>query len=126
MDLLYHLLYLLRRPSLHCLRRAGCCRVPPTSCMQVHGDRRAGRTFIPYPPPPPACRYKEALAAVFVEGWIFILISVTGVRGRVVELIPKHILYSTAVGIGRFRFRGGGGPGCAVVSMAGGRCVAGG
>ncbi|KAL6757129.1 putative purine permease, partial [Haematococcus lacustris] len=36
--------------------------------------------------------YKQALAAVFVEGWIFIFIS----------LIPKNIMYSTAAGIGTF------------------------
>jgi hypothetical protein len=31
--------------------------------------------------------YKQALAAAFVEGWIFIFISVTGVRGRLVEMM---------------------------------------
>eukprot|EP00798_Chlamydomonas_sp_ICE-L_P015032 gene15032-21103_t len=46
--------------------------------------------------------YEDALAAAFVEGWIFILISVTGVRGRLVELIPKDIMYATAAGIGMF------------------------
>ncbi|KAJ9513803.1 hypothetical protein QJQ45_020878 [Haematococcus lacustris] len=46
--------------------------------------------------------YKQALAAVFVEGWIFIFISVTGARGHLVELIPKNIMYSTAAGIGTF------------------------
>ncbi len=35
--------------------------------------------------------YEQALAAAFVEGWIFILLSVTGVRGRLVELIPKNM-----------------------------------
>lgn len=42
--------------------------------------------------------YKEALAAAFVEGWIFIAISLTGVRARLVELIPKNIMYATAAG----------------------------
>lgn len=46
--------------------------------------------------------YQEALAAVFVEGFIFLAISFSGVRGRMVELIPRHILYSTAAGIGMF------------------------
>jgi MFS superfamily sulfate permease-like transporter len=42
--------------------------------------------------------YKQALAAVFVEGFIFLAISVSGVRGRLVELIPRHIMYATAAG----------------------------
>lgn len=46
--------------------------------------------------------YQYALAAAFVEGWLFILISITGVRGKLVELIPKNIMYATACGIGAF------------------------
>jgi xanthine/uracil/vitamin C permease (AzgA family) len=46
--------------------------------------------------------YQEALAAVFIEGWIFILISLTGVRGRLVSLVPKSIMLATAGGIGLF------------------------
>lgn len=46
--------------------------------------------------------YQQALAAVFVEGWIFILISLTGVRGRLVSLVPKSIMLATAGGIGLF------------------------
>jgi AGZA family xanthine/uracil permease-like MFS transporter len=44
--------------------------------------------------------YEEALAAVFVEAWIFIFISLVGLRGRLIELVPKHIMLATAVGIG--------------------------
>jgi AGZA family xanthine/uracil permease-like MFS transporter len=39
---------------------------------------------------------------VFVEGWIFILISLTGIRGRLVSLVPKSIMLATAGGIGLF------------------------
>ena len=46
--------------------------------------------------------YQEALAAVFVESWIFIGISLIGLRGRLIELVPKHIMLATAVGIGMF------------------------
>jgi AGZA family xanthine/uracil permease-like MFS transporter len=46
--------------------------------------------------------YQEALAAVFIEGWIFILISVSGVRGKMVSLVPKSIMLATAGGIGLF------------------------
>jgi AGZA family xanthine/uracil permease-like MFS transporter len=46
--------------------------------------------------------YQYALAAAFIEGWLFIFISVTGVRGKLVELIPKNIMYATACGIGAF------------------------
>ncbi|WIA38688.1 hypothetical protein OEZ86_001993 [Tetradesmus obliquus] len=46
--------------------------------------------------------YQQALAAVFIEGWIFILISLTGVRGKLVSLVPKSIMLATAGGIGLF------------------------
>ena len=46
--------------------------------------------------------YQYALAAAFVEGWLFMLISVSGIRGKFVELIPKNIMYATACGIGCF------------------------
>jgi xanthine/uracil/vitamin C permease (AzgA family) len=46
--------------------------------------------------------YEEALAAVFIESWIFLFISLIGLRGRMIELVPKHIMLATAVGIGLF------------------------
>jgi len=46
--------------------------------------------------------YKQALAAVFIEGIIFLFLSICGLRVKFLELIPKHILYSTTVGIGMF------------------------
>jgi AGZA family xanthine/uracil permease-like MFS transporter len=46
--------------------------------------------------------YEEALAAVFIESWIFLFISLIGLRGRLIELVPKHIMLATAVGIGLF------------------------
>lgn len=33
---------------------------------------------------------------MFIEGWIFIIISLTGVRGRLVSLVPKSIMLATA------------------------------
>jgi len=49
---------------------------------------------------PAQVSYEEALAAIFLEGWIFIFISLIGLRGRLIELVPKHIMLATAVGIG--------------------------
>lgn len=46
--------------------------------------------------------YQQAMAAVFVEGWIFILISVSGMRGKIIQLIPKSIMLATGGGIGLF------------------------
>lgn len=46
--------------------------------------------------------YVQALGAVFVEGWIFILVSVLGVRTKLVEYLPKSIMYATSAGIGLF------------------------
>ncbi|KAJ9505668.1 hypothetical protein QJQ45_022168, partial [Haematococcus lacustris] len=44
--------------------------------------------------------YSQALAAVFVEGLIFLFLSITGIRGRLMELVPKNIMYATGAGIG--------------------------
>ena len=33
--------------------------------------------------------YQEALAAIFIEGWIFIAISIVGVRQRLIALLPR-------------------------------------
>lgn len=46
--------------------------------------------------------YKEALATVFVEGWIFLAISLVGVRARLISIVPPSIMYATATGIGFF------------------------
>ncbi|GAX75518.1 hypothetical protein CEUSTIGMA_g2961.t1 [Chlamydomonas eustigma] len=46
--------------------------------------------------------YEQALAAAFVEGWIFFVLSATGLRARLIELIPQNIMYATAAGIGCF------------------------
>jgi xanthine/uracil/vitamin C permease (AzgA family) len=37
-----------------------------------------------------------------VQSFIFIFISLVGLRGRLIELVPKHIMLATAVGIGLF------------------------
>jgi AGZA family xanthine/uracil permease-like MFS transporter len=49
-----------------------------------------------------AVSYQQALALIFVEGLFFIAISVTGLRGRLIELVPKHIMLATSCGIGLF------------------------
>jgi len=36
--------------------------------------------------------YATALAAVFIEGWIFVLLSVTGVRAAIIRLVPRCVL----------------------------------
>ena len=46
--------------------------------------------------------YGTALAAVFVEGWIFILLSVTGARAKLVTYVPRSIALSMSAGIGMF------------------------
>jgi len=46
--------------------------------------------------------WQIALAAVFIEGVIFIILSVSGVREAVANSIPANIKYATAAGIGLF------------------------
>lgn len=44
--------------------------------------------------------YQQALVAVFLEGWIFIGLSMTGVRAGVIRYMPKSIAFASSVGIG--------------------------
>ncbi|PRW05836.1 Adenine guanine permease AZG1 [Chlorella sorokiniana] len=44
--------------------------------------------------------YQQAMTAIFIEGWIFMILSVTGVRGGIVKFMPKSIAMASSVGIG--------------------------
>lgn len=46
--------------------------------------------------------YRLALTAVFVEGIVFIILALTGMRQWLVKLIPATIKTATGVGIGFF------------------------
>ncbi|KAG0483581.1 hypothetical protein HPP92_011665 [Vanilla planifolia] len=46
--------------------------------------------------------YSAALAAVFLEGLLFLLLSVVGLRSRLASLIPRPVRCSSAAGIGLF------------------------
>ncbi|KAK1270338.1 Adenine/guanine permease AZG1 [Acorus gramineus] len=46
--------------------------------------------------------YKTALAAVFIEGLIFLLISAVGLRARLARLVPRPVRVSSSAGIGLF------------------------
>ncbi|KAM0034388.1 putative xanthine/uracil/vitamin C permease [Helianthus debilis subsp. tardiflorus] len=46
--------------------------------------------------------YENALAAVFIEGLIFLLISAVGLRAQLAKLIPKPVRISSSAGIGLF------------------------
>jgi AGZA family xanthine/uracil permease-like MFS transporter len=46
--------------------------------------------------------YKLALTAVFVEGWIFVFLALTGMRHWLVKIIPGTIKTASGVGIGLF------------------------
>ncbi|GMI80294.1 AZA-guanine resistant1 [Hibiscus trionum] len=46
--------------------------------------------------------YKSALAAVFLEGLIFLFISAIGFRAKLAKLIPKPVRISSSAGIGLF------------------------
>ena len=43
-----------------------------------------------------------ALAAVFVEGLVFILLSLTNVREAIFNAIPMNLKHAVSVGIGLF------------------------
>ncbi|KAG5600204.1 hypothetical protein H5410_031574 [Solanum commersonii] len=46
--------------------------------------------------------YESALAAVFIEGLLFLLISAIGLRAKLAKLIPKPVRISSGAGIGLF------------------------
>nr|XP_043615189.1 adenine/guanine permease AZG1-like [Erigeron canadensis] len=46
--------------------------------------------------------YENALAAVFIEGIIFLLISAVGLRAKLAKLVPKPVRISSSAGIGLF------------------------
>jgi AGZA family xanthine/uracil permease-like MFS transporter len=46
--------------------------------------------------------YRVALTAVFMEGWIFMLLALTGMRHWLVKIIPGTIKIASGVGIGMF------------------------
>lgn len=46
--------------------------------------------------------YRLALTAVFVEGWIFVILALTGMRHWLVKIIPGTIKTASGVGIGLF------------------------
>nr|XP_043619882.1 adenine/guanine permease AZG1-like [Erigeron canadensis] len=46
--------------------------------------------------------YQTALAAVFMEGFIFLIISTIGVRAKLAKLVPKTVRISSSAGIGLF------------------------
>ncbi|KAI4370499.1 hypothetical protein MLD38_018849 [Melastoma candidum] len=46
--------------------------------------------------------YQNALAAVFMEGLLFLLISAVGLRTKLAQIIPKPVRVSSSAGIGLF------------------------
>ncbi|KAI3519691.1 hypothetical protein L1887_08906 [Cichorium endivia] len=46
--------------------------------------------------------YESALAAVFIEGIIFLLVSAVGLRAKLAKLVPKPVRISSSAGIGLF------------------------
>jgi AGZA family xanthine/uracil permease-like MFS transporter len=46
--------------------------------------------------------YRTALAAVFLEGIIFLVISILGLPSKLAQFIPKPVRISSSAGIGLF------------------------
>jgi len=47
-------------------------------------------------PPSLQLTYSETMTAIFVEGWIFIVLSITGVRGGLVKFMPKNVAMASS------------------------------
>ncbi|KAJ7244342.1 permease family-domain-containing protein [Mycena rebaudengoi] len=61
--------------------------------------------------------YREALSAVFLEGWIFLFLSIIGLRQWLFRIMPQSLILAVGTGIGLF---------IAVLSASGGLGVIGG
>ncbi|KAJ7072506.1 permease family-domain-containing protein [Mycena amicta] len=46
--------------------------------------------------------YQEALGAVFLEGWIFLILSLLGLRQWLVRIMPQSLVLAVGAGIGLF------------------------
>ncbi|KAI9457237.1 permease family-domain-containing protein [Lactarius psammicola] len=46
--------------------------------------------------------YREALAAVFMEGWIFLVLSLLGLRQWLARVMPQSLILAVGAGIGLF------------------------
>jgi adenine/guanine/hypoxanthine permease len=46
--------------------------------------------------------YREALGAVFLEGWIFLLLSILGLRQWLARIMPHSLILALSAGIGLF------------------------
>ncbi|KAF5347793.1 hypothetical protein D9756_010253 [Leucocoprinus leucothites] len=46
--------------------------------------------------------YREALAAVFLEGWLFFILSLLGLRQWLVRIMPQSLVLAVGAGIGLF------------------------
>ncbi|KAF8966071.1 xanthine/uracil permease [Flammula alnicola] len=46
--------------------------------------------------------YQDALSAVFMEGWIFLILSILGLRQWLVRIMPQSLVLAVGAGIGLF------------------------
>ncbi|TFK66066.1 xanthine/uracil permease [Pluteus cervinus] len=46
--------------------------------------------------------YQQALAAVFLEGWLFLILSLLGLRQWLVRIMPQSLVLAVGAGIGLF------------------------
>lgn len=46
--------------------------------------------------------FNQGLAIVFISGCIFIVLTLTGLREKIVDAIPANIKYAITAGIGLF------------------------
>jgi len=46
--------------------------------------------------------YREALAAVFLEGWLFFILSLLGLRQWLARTMPQSLILSVGAGLGLF------------------------
>ena len=61
--------------------------LPPDSACVCAGYHGSGSTS-----------YGAAMAAIFIEGWIFLLLTVTGARAKLITYVPRSIALAMSAG----------------------------
>jgi AGZA family xanthine/uracil permease-like MFS transporter len=74
---------------------ARTCPMNPTG--ELHGVpcETWGETTLPW---------SDALGAVYISGWLYLALTITGFRGYLYDSIPKSLRYAISVGTGFFLF----------------------
>lgn len=82
----------------------------PCVCGHVGTTQEATECHESIPPTPPVClcvfllqlTYQQGMAVVLVTALLILVTAVLGLRGRLMQLSPSHLVFAMVVGLGLF------------------------